>query len=254
MTLSAALAARIRDRVPTVGTWLTLGHTSVAEVLVQAGYDWVVIDTEHSAISTEQLLPLIQVTDLAGAPALVRVGANDPLLIKRAMDAGAAGVVVPMVNSAEEARAAVAAVKYPPHGTRGVGLARAQGYGHDFEAYRDAVAGDSIVVVQIEHIDAVDAIDEILAVPGVDATIIGPYDLSGSLGCPGEFDRPEVADALARYEAACDAAGKPRGVHSVAPDAEKARTYLERGYSLIALGVDFLFLSTLARSAREGLR
>ena len=154
---------------------------------------------------------LIQVLDGQRCPAIVRLTSNDPDQIKRVMDAGATGVMVPMVKNAEDAQAAVQAMYYPPRGRRGVGLARAQGYGARFQQYRNWLDNNAVVVVMIEHIDAVNAIDSILSVPGVDAYIIGPYDLSGSMGHPGELDYPEVRTAIERVLEAGRRAGKSGG-------------------------------------------
>ena len=127
-----SLKERLRKKEVTVGSWITLGHPSVAEIMAHSGFDWLTVDMEHSAITLHQAQQLIQVIELSGVVPLVRVGENDPNLIKRVMDAGAHGVIVPMVNSKEEAEKAVRSVKYPPKGSRGVGLARAQKYGADF--------------------------------------------------------------------------------------------------------------------------
>src|SRR5512136_2475206 len=149
------LKQKLRKRALTIGSWITLGHPAIAEIMAKAGFDWLTIDLEHSAITLDQTQQLIQVIELCGVTPLVRVGENGPYLIKRVMDAGAHGVIVPMVNTAEEAKRAVDAVKYPPEGRRGVGLGRAQGYGFEFEKYRDWSREKSVVIVQIEHIDAI---------------------------------------------------------------------------------------------------
>ena len=130
-----SLKERLRKKEVTIGSWITLGHPSVAEIMAKAGFDWLTVDMEHSAITLHQAQQLIQVIELSGVVPLVRVGENDPNLIKRVMDAGAHGVIVPMVNSKEDAEKAVRSVKYPPRGFRGVGLARAQKYGADFEGF-----------------------------------------------------------------------------------------------------------------------
>lgn len=243
-----SLKAALRQNKPTTGSWITLGHPAVAEIMAQAKFDWLTIDMEHSAITLHQAQQLIQVIDLAGIIPLVRVGENDPTVIKRVMDAGAHGVIVPMVNSKEDAEKAVRAVKYPPHGTRGVGLARAQGYGFAFEQYRSWAARESVVIVQIEHIDAIHNLEAILSVEGVDGSIIGPYDLSGSLGHPGEFHRDEVKEAIARYESICRSLKKPMGFHVVQPDADLANSYMQKGYAFLAVGLDILYLGGNCRN------
>lgn len=231
----------------TSGSWITLGHPSIAEIMSQSGFDWLTVDMEHSAITIEQAQELIRVIELNGVVPLVRVGENNPTYIKRVMDAGAHGVIVPMVNSSAGAEAAVSAVKYPPTGTRGVGLARAQKYGFGFTEYKKWVEDESVVIVQIEHIKAIENLEAILSTPGVDGSIIGPYDLSGSLGCPGEFDRPEVLEALRHYEATCRKMKKPMGFHVVQPDPATAVAYRDKGYCLLAVGVDFLYIGNKCR-------
>ncbi|MFH1147701.1 MAG: aldolase/citrate lyase family protein [Pseudomonadota bacterium] len=247
------LRKRLAGGQLTVGSWITLGHPAIAEIMAGSGFDWLTVDMEHSAITLDQAQQLIQVISLCGIVPLVRVGDNNPYLIKRVMDAGAYGVIVPMVNTREDAINAVHAVRYPPLGKRGVGLARAQGYGFDFERYREWCAGESVVVVQIEHIEAINNLEEILAVEGVDGSMIGPYDLSGSLGIPGDFEAPAVKEAMIRYEEICRNMGKNMGFHIVQPDPDMAKRYLARGYTFLAVGLDTLFLGQHARRVVEAL-
>jgi 2-keto-3-deoxy-L-rhamnonate aldolase RhmA len=228
----------------TVGSWLSLGSPYVTEIMVKAGFDWLVIDMEHSAAnSLSQVQQLVQIIDLGGCIPLVRLPANDPTIIKQVMDAGAHGVIVPMVNTQNEAEEAVEAVRYPPKGTRGVGLWRAQGYGRTFEEYKVWLEQESIVIVQIEHIYGVRKLEEILNVRGVDGFIVGPYDLSASLGVPGDFMHPVVADALQEVENIAKESDKWSGYHIVHPDQNELMEKIERGYDFIAYGVDFTFLT-----------
>jgi len=240
--MNITLKEKLKKNILTIGSWITIGHPTVAELMAHSGFDWLAIDMEHSPLSISECQELIRTIDLCGVPALVRVGANDPLLIKRAMDSGAHGVIVPMVNSAQEARQAVASVYYPPEGNRGVGLARAQGYGRDFDAYKRWVRDHAVVVVQIEHIKAVENIDAILAIKGIDAIIIGPYDLSGSLGKPGDFKDPAVVNAMSKVQKKAAARGIPPGVHVVSSDEKLLVARIKQGYTFIAYGVDFLFI------------
>ena len=239
-----SLKERLKANKQTIGSWISLGNTAVAEIMARAGFDWLVVDMEHSAITLDQAQQLIQVIELSGVTPLVRVGENSPLLIKRVMDAGAHGVIVPMVNSASDAAKAVSAVKYPPVGTRGVGLARAQGYGLDFERYKKWVNKESVVIVQIEHINAIENLEEILKVKGVDAGIIGPYDLSASMGHPGEFNRKESENVLKKFVDICGKLNKPAGFHVVAPDYERLKNKISEGFKFLAFGLDSLFLAT----------
>jgi 2-dehydro-3-deoxyglucarate aldolase len=238
------LKRKLQRREITLGSWLTLGNTAVAEIMAKAGFEWLVVDMEHSAITLDIAQQLIQVIEGCGVVPLVRVGENDATVIKRVMDAGAYGVIVPMINTKKQAEAAVNAVKYPPVGTRGVGLARAQGYGSNFEEYRDWVNKESIVIVQIEHVDAVNNLNEILKVKGVDGSIIGPYDLSASLGHPGEFNNAELKNALKRYLDICNSLKMPAGFHVVPAEAKLMNDKIKEGYRLLGFSLDTIFLST----------
>lgn len=244
------LKDKIASRKLTLGSWITLGHPAVAEILARAGFDFLVIDLEHSVIGIESAGELIRVIDLCGVAPLVRLTSNDPDLIKRVMDAGAHGILVPMVNSAAEAAKAVAATRYAPRGTRGAGLARAQGYGVSFQEYVKWQQEGPVVIVQIEHKDALAQMDAILSVPGVDGFILGPYDLSCSLGIPGQFDHPEYTGALARALEAGKKAGRPAGLHIVEPDPQQLRQAIREGYTFLAYSVDFRMLDA---SARQGI-
>ncbi|MDD1653172.1 MAG: aldolase/citrate lyase family protein [Methanomicrobiales archaeon] len=247
-----SLKDRIHRKEITLGSWITLGHPAIGEIMAGIGFDWLTIDLEHSAITLGECQQLIQVIELRGCVPLVRVGENDPTVIKRVMDAGAHGVIVPMVNSRADAEQAVKSVKYPPAGFRGVGYGRAQGYGLHFEAYRDWNARDTLVVVQIEHIRAVEQMAEILTVPGVDAFIVGPYDLSASLGIPGEFSRPEFLRAMEQIRTTMgDFPGVAPGFHAVQPSPDDAVKKLEEGYRFLAYSLDTLILGgTLQRDLR----
>ena len=237
-----------------IGSWITLGHFSIAEIMVDAGFDWLCIDMEHSVIDYYEAQQLIAIIESKGCVPYVRVGENDSLLIKRVLDAGAKGVIIPMINSEEDAQKAVNAVKYPPIGTRGVGLARAQGYGFNFEKYAERVNDETIIIAQIEHVDAVKNLKEILSVDGIDGTIIGPYDLSGSLGKPGKYEDPEVHQVLERYETISKEIGKPMGYHVIEPDYSLALAKIKAGYTFIAFSLDTLFLGSMCRRQMEKLK
>lgn len=235
----------------TIGSWITIGHNAIAEIMVKAGFDWLTIDMEHSSITMTEAQSLIQVIDLAGCVPLVRVGANESYLIKRAMDAGAHGVIVPMVNTRADAERAVKAVRYPPYGNRGVGLARAQGYGNSFQEYKQWLEKYSVVIVQIEHIDAVNNLEEILKVEGVDAFIVGPYDLSGSMGLPGDFTNPQFIKALNRIKVVSARLNVIPGYHVIPCDFEALRDKIDEGYLFLAHSLDTLFLiDALKRSTK----
>lgn len=248
------LKRKLKRREITLGSWITLGDTSVAEIMAKAGFEWLVVDMEHSVITLDIAQQLIQVIEGCGAVPLVRVSENNATLIKRVMDAGAYGVIVPMVNTKKQAEAAVNAVKYPPVGTRGVGLARAQGYGSNFEEYREWVSKESIVVAQIEHIDAVNNLESILSVKGIDGCIIGPYDLSASLGVPGKFEHRDVLAALKKVERTCAEKKISLGFHVIQPDYKVALERTASGYNFIAFSLDILFLGNSCREQMTKLR
>lgn len=238
-----------------IGSWITLAHPAIAEIMCQAGFDWVTIDIEHSVISLREVEELIRIAHLSNVAPLVRLTSNDPHQIKRVMDAGAHGIIVPMVNTEEQAIQAVESVYYPPRGKRGVGLARAQGYGASFKEYKNWVNEQHpIIIVQIEHIDAVNNIEKILSVPGVDGYIIGPYDLSASMGISGEFDRPELVSAIEKIKVTAKKMNKPGGVHIVEPDPIALKTRIQEGFTFIAYSVDIRMLDVSARAGLMAIR
>lgn len=236
------LKKRLQKNELTIGSWITLGHLGIVEIMAQTNFDWLVVDMEHSVIEADTAQVMISMIQASGKDALVRVGKNDELIIKRIMDAGATGVIVPMVNTAELARQAVSFVKYPPAGKRGVGLARAQKYGYGFDDYKSWLEDQSIVVAQIEHIDAINNFEEIVDVEDIDAYIIGPYDLSASMGYPGEFHRQEVTDAIDHVIKVCRNKEKPIGFHVIQPDATLVNEKIRQGCTFLAFSIDFFFM------------
>ena len=234
----------------TLGSWITLGHPGIAEIMAKAGFDWLVVDLEHSVISIEVAGDLIRTIDLCGVAPLVRLTSNDPNQIKRVMDAGAHGIVVPMVNTPADAARAVASTRYAPLGSRGVGLARAQGYGANFQDYLRWQSDGPVVIVQIEHKDAIAQLEQILAVPGVDGFIIGPYDLSCSMGIPGQFEQPEFISTMTHIRETGKRLSCPAGLHIVEPDLQRLEQAIREGYTFIAYSVDIRMLDV---SVRQGM-
>jgi len=237
-----------------IGSWITMGHPAIAEIMARAGFDWLAVDLEHSVITIREAEELIRVIDLCGVVPLVRLSANDPVQIKRVMDAGAHGIIVPMVNSAAEAENAVKAVRYPTEGNRGVGLARAQGYGSSFQDYVSWINSSSVVIAQIEHISAVENLEKILTVEGVDGFVVGPYDLSGSLGVPGDFEHASMLNAMQRIRQSSAASGKARGIHVVEPVPAELHQRIDEGYRFVAYSVDIRMLDCSCRSALNDLK
>ena len=242
--LAETIKQKLANKQVSIGTWMTMAHPSIAELLAMAGYDWVVVDTEHSAVDVSEVLHMLIAVENRGAVPLVRLAGIDPIQAKAVLDSGAAGIIVPMVNSKKDAELAVSMTKFPPMGKRGVGLARAQGYGVNFDDYVKRNNTDSLLIVQIEHIDGVNHIDEILSVPGIDGTFIGPYDLSLSLGVPGQLSHPLVIAAKERVLKATLDKGLAAGLHIVQPATapEDCKAAVKAGYTFIAVGADNLFM------------
>jgi len=233
------------------GTLVSLPAPEVAEILAEAGFDWLFIDMEHSQLDPPAAQVLLQAVDYR-IDCVLRVALNDEIWIKKALDTGASGVMVPQVNSAEDARRAVRFCKYPPQGSRSVGLFRAQGYGARLAEYLAVANQETAVIVQVEHIQAVGNVEAIIAVEGVDAVLVGPYDLSASMDHMGQVEHPEVQAVIQRVRQACQAQGMPLGIF--AATAERARAYIQQGYRLVAVSGDTLMLGAAARDVLSKLR
>jgi 2-keto-3-deoxy-L-rhamnonate aldolase RhmA len=243
--------SRLKRGDTLLGTMITLASPSSAEVLAGIGFDWFFIDGEHGPLETRDLLAILQAVSHRVA-CVVRVPAADEVAIKKVLDLGAHGVIVPQVNTPEQAAAVVRAARYAPEGARGVGLARAHGYGQRFQEYIESANREIAVVVQAEHATAVDNIDAIANVPGVDAVLLGPYDLSASLGKMGKIDDPAVVAAIRRVTDACRAARMPLGYFGVSAAAVKP--YAAQGYTLLVAGVDTTLLGGAARALLAELK
>jgi len=246
MALSS-IAKKLRSGERTIGSWISLANQDIAEILANAGFDWLVIDLEHSTISIDQAGQLIRTIELSGATPLVRLTSNDPQLIKRIMDAGAKGIIVPNVCTKCEAISAVSATRYYPIGIRGVGLARAQKYGAGFSEYLRWQYDGPIVIVQIENKLALAELEDILTVPGVDGFLIGPYDLTCSMGIPGDFKNELYSSTVKKILEIGLKSKCPSGIHIIEPNPELIRQAISSNYQFIAYSVDIRFLDVLAR-------
>lgn len=234
--------AKLARGEATVGSWTMIGHPAVAEILAQAGFDWVVLDVEHGSMDWPRVLPQVQAVQGQSCAAICRVPINSPEHFKWALDLGTEGVMVPWVRTADDAKAAVAAAKYPPEGIRGVGVCRAHGYGARFGPYVETANDETLVILQIEHIDAVNNIEEICTVPGIDVVFIGPYDLSGSMGLMGQIHHPDVEDAVSRVFEAARRAGIAPGLLIAEPEPDEIARRIDAGFKFIAVGLDTLML------------
>ena len=248
------LVAALRGRTPVFGGWTSLGHPSITEVFTRAGLDFIGIDLEHSTISQEQAQRIIAAAHAGGAACLPRVASHNGEQIRRLLDSGADGVIVPNVSSAAEVERLVSWCKYPPVGQRSYGVARAQGYGCDFDEYIRTWNERSALIIQIESVEAVDVVETLVSHTAVDGAMIGPYDISGSLGLPGQLDHPRVMAACAKVLDACRKAGKGCGTQLIEPTRAQVAAALEAGYTFVVLASDVFVLWKWSEQMRSLLR
>ena len=235
-----AFKAGLRDGRMQHGLWSTINDTLVAEMCASLGYDWMLFDTEHSALDPLSVLPLLQAVAAYPVSPIVRPGSLNPAEIKKLLDLGAQNILVPMIQNAEEAAQAVAAVEYPPSGIRGVsGLTRATGFG-DIAGYHKAAREEIALVVQVETLEAIDQIEDIAAVSGVDGIFVGPADLAAALGRAGEPSHPEVVETVLDAVSRIVKAGKPAGFLSA--DQDFAQRVSNQGASFVARDIDMAAL------------
>ena len=239
------LRAKIKSGRPTVGAWLQLPSPDVAEIIGRSGYDWAAVDMEHGAMSRNVLPDLFRALECGSTLPFVRVAEAGRENIKAALDSGARGLILPMIETAEQLELAMAWAHYPPKGCRGVGYCRANEHGRRFDEYL-AESADIFMVAQIEHTKAVDNLEDILALPGLDAIMVGPYDLSGSMGITGQLNHPAMAEAMNRIAALAKRAGVPMGTHVVMPDPAELNSRIREGYLFLAYGIDAVFMNMAA--------
>ena len=240
---------QIRDNLRgggcSVGSWMQIPHASVAEIMGQAGYEWVAVDMEHGAVAVHQLPELFRALELGDTLPLVRLAQGHTKDCKQALDAGAGGVIVPMVESGESLAAVRDACRWPPAGTRGVGFSRANLFGKHFQAYREE-AQAPLLIAMIERNRAVDRLDEILRIEGLDALLIGPYDLSASMGLTAQFDHPLFLSAMETIRTQAAARQIPCGIHVVAPSFDELQQRIGEGYRFLAYSIDAVMLTQAA--------
>lgn len=249
--MSPSLKERLKGGETLVGTLVTLPSPEIAEIMALVGFDYVWIETEHAPTDFVQAQMMIQAVG-GRCPCLVRIVENRESWIKKALDTGCSGIVVPLVMSAAEAKSAVDCCLYPPAGRRSMGIARAHDYGMSFQDYVKRANDEVVVVIQVEHRAAVEKIESIGAVPGIDAVFIGPYDLSASFGMPGEISHPQVQQAVDEVKRQCRKAGIPAGIFT--SDSRAAKQYINEGFRLIALGLDSMYLWNAAKAALDQLK
>lgn len=246
MITARHIREKMRRGAATIGAWMQIPSTDVAEILGRSGYDWVAVDLEHAAFTRSQLPDAFRAIELGGSAPFARVAEATLTHIKAALDSGARGLILPMIETRRQLDDAIGWALYPyadaPSGVRGVGYCRANLFGREFASYRDTTARDTLFVAQIEHIRAVEHLDDILSHPRLDAIMVGPYDLSGSMGCTAQFEHPDFLAALDRIASAAGAHDVPMGLHIVQPDTADLARRVGEGYRFIAWGIDAVFL------------
>lgn len=233
-----------------LGAWVMLRDPIAVEVMAKSGLDWLAIDMEHAPITIDIAADLIRVGANCGVDILVRTPDHSHTTIKQVLDAGASGVIVPDVRNVKQAEELLGAIRYPAlqndsrklYGKRGVGLARAQGYGRDFDSYAKDWNNKAVFVPMIEHIDAVTEADGIASIEGVDAIFVGPYDLSASMGLAGQFDKKEVVQAIEKIVSAAKKCGKSAGFHSVSAEIEPALKRMAEDVTFLAYCADIFMI------------
>jgi 2-dehydro-3-deoxyglucarate aldolase len=238
--------ATLQSGNESIGGWMQIANSSVAEIMGQSGYDWVALDMEHGSMCVHQLPDIFRALELGGTLPLVRVARGDSMECKQALDAGAGGIIVPMIENADEVAKAKNACCWPPAGNRGVAFSRANLYGKHFDSYKDE-AQQPLFVPMIENSHAVTNLDEILEVEGVDAIMIGPYDLSASMGMTAEFEHPDFIAAMSHILNTAQQHQVPAGIHVVAPSESELSQRIAEGYRFIAYSMDAILLQQAAK-------
>ncbi|MEM8856940.1 MAG: aldolase/citrate lyase family protein [Chloroflexota bacterium] len=250
--MSETINQKLSNGQTIIGQWVSLSDPAVVEAMAQTGFDFLLIDGEHSPIGESELANLLRAGQAGDSAIIYRVRENSESLIKMALDLGVDGVFVPRVNSPTEAEQAVAAAKYPPLGKRGVGPWRASNYFQNMDEYVTTANEATTLILQIEDIAAVEQIDEILAVEGIDAVYIGPADLSASLGILGQQEHPDFVAAIDQVAEACQAAGTPLGFDT--QNADHLAQLAKQGFQILTLGMDLDYIISGAKGLSAEIR
>ncbi|PJZ70304.1 2,4-dihydroxyhept-2-ene-1,7-dioic acid aldolase [Leptospira perolatii] len=248
---SKEIRQKLAEGEVTYGTWMQIPHPAVAEILSASGFEWVAIDLEHGQVSPGLLPDLFRAIELSGACPFARVARNHPKDIKQALDAGAKGIIVPMVETKEDANNMIIWSQYPPDGKRGVGFSRANVFGLNFPEYSNLINKEIVMVAQIEHINAVKNLKDILSTGRLDAIMIGPYDLSGSMGLTGKFEHPDFLKVISTILAETKRQNVACGFHIIHPNEDSIGKVVSDGYRFIALGTDAVYLWSSATDTMQ---
>ena len=249
--MKTSFKEKLKKKDLLIGTILSLPSPEIAEIITNAGFDWIFVDAEHGTFDINGIQKILQVAD-DNCPCIVRAPGISKIWIKKLLDTGIQGIIFPLVNTEEEAREIVNLCKYPPDGTRSIGIGRAHKYGMKFNEYISSANKDISIILQIEHKEAVKNFESIISVPGIDGIFIGPYDLSGSLGKIGQVNDPEVQDNISFVKNTCDKAGMPVGIFGA--DAKAVKPFIKEGYTLITIGLDVMFLGKTLGSLIEEVK
>ena len=236
-----SIRERLKGGGVSIGSWIQIPHPSIAEIMGQAGYDWVAIDMEHGAVSTHQLPDIFRALELGGTLPLARLAKGGITECKHALDSGAGGVIVPMIESLEQVEKVKNAICWPPTGTRGVGFSRANLFGENFDSYLQE-AQQPLLIIMIENIKAVKILKKILSLVEIDAVLIGPYDLSASMGLTAQFENSNFKEVISNIIEVCNFYNIACGDHLVDPSQSSLKNRLSNGYRFIAYSIDSVFL------------
>ncbi len=236
------LRKKLKNKKPSIGSWIQIDNSDSAELLASSGYEWIAVDLEHGNISTSNIANIFRSIELQNCIPFVRVGSHDLFKCKQALDLGALGLILPNINDHEQLETIIYNCTYPPNGRRGVGFCRANLYGKEFNNYKK-FAQKPFFVAMIEDAQAIGNIEKIVNVNGLDAIFIGPYDLSASLGCIGDFKSKKFTDALNKIRVTSARFKIPTGIHVVKNDKTLLKKYINQGYTFISYSMDSIFLS-----------
>lgn len=233
---------KLKNEEVSIGTWMQIPSPEIAEILTSQDFDWIALDVEHGVFSEEQILNCIKSIELGNALPFVRIGEQDEKVIKTCLEAGARGIIIPMISTAEQLRKCISSCFYPPRGTRGVGFSRANLYGKYFDKSLESHNNSLTIVAQIESKEAIENLDEILSVDNLDAIMVGPYDLSASLGAAGNFESSGFQNAIRTITEKVQKTNVKMGVHVVKPIKEDLDLAIKSNNYFVAYGIDALFL------------
>jgi 2-keto-3-deoxy-L-rhamnonate aldolase RhmA len=248
--VNSSFRQKLKQRELCIGTFLTLPCPEIAEICAEVGMDWVLVDLEHTTLDVKDVQSILQAINQKCA-CIVRVPSKDVATIKRVLDTGVDGIMVPHVNSAEETTSIVRACLYPPEGQRSVGISRAQNYGLGFKDYLSRANAEILVIPQVEHVEGVEHIDDIIKVPGISGVFVGPYDLSGSMSMLGDVNSSQVQQSISKVLDSCSHAGLPAGIFCA--DVESAPPRIDQGFTLVVIGLDSRFLVDSVRNVIDHL-